>query len=181
MKPLIVYLAVSLDGYIAREDGAVDWLDQIPNPDGLDFGYADFYASIDTLLMGRGTYEEVLGFGVEWPYTGKITYVVTSNASLDIKTPDTRVLSENPVEAIDQMRASEGTSGIWLVGGAKLIASLIKSGLVDELILTVIPVVLGDGIRLFQEGIPEHWLELRSTESFGNGVINLHYAAKVDN
>lgn len=88
MKKTKLFIATSIDGYIARKDGTLDWLDAIPNPDQLDYGYYAFYETVDTILMGRKTYEEVLGFGVDWPYPDCKTYVVSSNP-VDLKTENT--------------------------------------------------------------------------------------------
>ena len=172
MRPIILYVAASIDGYIARPDGAVDWLEEMPNPDNSDFGYYDFYARVDTLIMGRKTYEEVLGFGVEWPYSGKEVHIVTTNSNLNIATPDTFILSGDVIKKLDELRKANGNS-IWLVGGASLLKTCLDAELVDELIIQIIPIVLGEGIALFPSGVPEKWFQLKEAQTYDNGVVSL--------
>ncbi len=174
MRPIKLYVATSIDGYIARPNGAVDWLEEIPNPDNSDFGYYDFYKDVDTLIMGRKTYEEVLGFGVEWPYTGKEVFIVTTNPNLDTPTPDTSILSDDIIAALDELRRSNGKS-IWLVGGAGLLKTCLDATLVDELIIQIIPIVLGEGIALFPSGVAEKWFELKEVQTYKGGVVSLRW------
>ncbi len=93
LKQVRLYIACSLDGFIAKKDGSLDWLDAIENPNEDDYGYNDFYSRIDTIVMGRKTYEEILGFGVEWPYNDCQTYVVSSK-DLKISTDNTTLISD---------------------------------------------------------------------------------------
>ena len=81
-RKLKLYIAASLDGYIARPDGSLDWLEGLPNPKKIDYGYQKFYQSIDMVILGRVTYEEILGFGVDWPYGGCKAWVVSQNPKL---------------------------------------------------------------------------------------------------
>ena len=116
MPEIKLFIATSLDGYIARPDGSIDWLNEIPNPDNSDFGYNDFYAEIDTLVMGRSTYEEVLSFDVEWPYPDRKCYVVTSKKDLKTPTPNTVLAHELNQEFLETLK-KESSRNIWLVGG----------------------------------------------------------------
>jgi dihydrofolate reductase len=169
-----LYIAASLDGYIARADGALDWLDSLPNPDGSDHGYHAFLEGIDLIVMGRKTYEKLLSFGIPWPYPEQRTYVVTSDISLETPSPNTTLIHQIDCEVIARFR-SECSRGIWLVGGGELIGSFLKLDAVDEMIISMIPLVLGGGIPLFPTGSPETWFELAGVEGFSSGAVNLRY------
>ncbi|WP_422360993.1 dihydrofolate reductase family protein [Reichenbachiella sp.] len=173
MKKCKLYIASSIDGYIAREDGSLDWLDAVPNPDKLDYGYYAFYESVDTLIMGRKTYEEVLGFGVDWPYPDAKTYIVSSR-EVEIKTKNTYLIN-NPLEDKVKEWKRENGKDIWVVGGGVLISSMLDLGLIDEMLLTITPVILGSGIPLFPNNPKETKLELVKTEAFDTGFVNLTY------
>lgn len=173
MKKLKLYIATSIDGYIARKDGSLDWLDSIPNPDQLDYGYYQFYESIDTILMGRKTYEEVLSFGVDWPYPDSKTYVISSGET-EIKTEKT-FLSKEPLKQKVKELSIEKGKDIWVVGGGILITSLLNMDLIDEMLITITPVILGEGIPLFPNNPKETKLELIKTEAFDTGFVNLVY------
>ncbi|WP_420580428.1 dihydrofolate reductase family protein [Reichenbachiella sp.] len=173
MKKCKLFIATSLDGYIARADGSLDWLDAIPNPDKLDYGYYSFYDTVDTLIMGRKTYEEVLGFGVDWPYPDCKTYIVSSQ-EVEIKTENTFLFS-GPLEDKVKEWKSENGKDIWVVGGGVLISSMIDLGLIDEMLLTITPVILGSGIPLIPNNPKETKLELVKTEAFDTGFVNLTY------
>lgn len=173
MKKCKLFIATSIDGYIAREDGALDWLDAIPNPDQLDYGYHTFYDSVDTLIMGRKTYEEVLGFGVDWPYPNCKTYIVSSK-EVEIKTENTYLINDPLESKIKEWQNEEGKD-IWVVGGGVLISSMLDLGLIDEMLLTITPVILGSGIPLFPNSPKETQFELVKTEAFDTGFVNLTY------
>jgi len=164
MTKILVYIASSLDGYIAREDGSIDWL-----PESSESSYDSFYKSIDTVIMGKTTYDQVLTFG-DYPYKDKKSFVFTR----------TRKNNDDNVEFVSDVKkfVKDGFPGagehIWLVGGAKIIASFLKLGVVDEIITTVIPVLLGKGISLFQNIENETKLELVKTEKYGQ-LVDLHY------
>jgi len=155
MTKILVYVASSLDGYIAREDGSVDWLPQVT-----ESGYDAFYKSVDTVIMGKTTYDQVLTFGI-YPYKGKKSFVFSKTQHSD----------EN-VEFVSDVEkfVKDGFPGvgenIWLVGGAKTIASFLKQGVVDEIIITKIPVLLGKGIPLFHNLEVQTKLELIKTEKY---------------
>lgn len=173
MRKIKLFIAASLDGYIARTDGSLDWLDDIPNPDQLDYGYYKFYDSIDTLLMGRKTYEEVLGFDVAWPYPDKKTFIVTTKP-VAVKTENTYLLEEGFEQNVKKLMQKDGKD-IWVVGGGVLISSMLDMGLIDEMLITITPVILGEGIPLFPNAPKETKLELIHTETFKTGFVNLTY------
>ncbi|MNF34633.1 Dihydrofolate reductase [compost metagenome] len=168
---LIYYVAASLDGYIARPDGRVDWLKPIEEA-GDDHGYQAFYDSIDGLLMGRVTYETILAFGGAWPYPGKPCTVLTRGEPAPVA-PEVRISHDTPALAIDQLAAA-GCKRIWLVGGGSLAGTCYSAGLLDELVVSFIPHLLGAGIPMFATGL-ERRLQLREQRSFPTGVVQLHY------
>jgi len=172
MAPSIsLYIAHTLDGYIARADGAIDWLTQIDENDN-DYGYAQFYESIDALIMGSTTFEMIQSLG-PWPYVDKPTFVFTRRT---IRTSVENVYfvsgDPQPVLSVPQFSCF---NRIWLVGGSTLIASCVKKNLIDEYILTMLPVVLGHGLRLFPSPVSEQWLSLISCRQYDWGVIQLQY------
>ncbi len=174
MSEIKLYIATSLDGYIAREDGSIDWLDAVPNPDQIDHGYAEFYETIDTVILGRKTYEVILGFGVDWPYPDCKTYIVTSDSDYQVKTENTEVLNEVSREQVDLIKR-HSQKNIWIMGGGKLITTFLNLGEVDEMILSVIPTILGKGIRLFPDSPRETSFKIINVQAFETGAINLAY------
>ena len=182
MSQIVYYVAASLDGYIADADGGVGWL---PEGNADDYSYADFYAGVDALVMGRRTYDQVLGFG-EWPYIGKPAYVFTNNPP-DDNPHGVEFVSASPTE-FAQSVAARYPGVVWLVGGGNLAEQFRLAGLIDEYLVHVIPVILGSGIPLTS---PRHFtfpghsgesrnppptrLELVESQSYGAGVVMLRY------
>lgn len=124
--------------------------------------------------MGRKTYEEVIGFGIDWPYSGFKSYVITSYKNFKIKSPDTQIVTQDLYNFITELK--ENTDGdIWLVGGGQLITSFLNLGLLDRMIITIIPKIIGGGIPLFAPKPEESDLKLISAETFETGVVNLTY------
>jgi dihydrofolate reductase len=164
---LIYYVASSLDGYIADENGSVDWLPE--DQPGVDYGYGEFIDSVDALLMGRRTYDQVMDFGVEWPYSGKPVRVWTRRLLEDA--PDlVEPVAGAPRPVLDQL-AAEGFANVWLVGGAELAEALRSEGLIDEWIVTLIPRAIGGGVPLFG-GVQED-LEITGYEQFPGSILQL--------
>jgi dihydrofolate reductase len=177
MRKIIVYIATSADGYIARRDGAVDWLDR-PRLKG-DYGMGEFYRSIDTVLWGRKTYDMALGFkaggnaGAE--SDSKVKNYVFSRRPPRKPVPDAEFVREPIAEFGERMRSLAGKN-IWMMGGAGIIASFLDEGQIDEFIIHVIPTFIGEGIPLVaprQRTVP---LKLVSCKNFSDGVVRLHYA-----
>ena len=164
MSKIIVYIATSLDGYIAREDGNIDWL-----PESAESGYDAFYKSIDTVIMGKTTYDQVLTFG-EYPYKDKKSFVFTTTNQK--KNENVEFVSD--VKKFVKDGFNEMGKNIWLVGGAQIIASFLKQKAVDEIIVTIIPVILGKGLPLFKNTESEIKLELIKTEKYAQ-LVDLHY------
>lgn len=174
MQRLQLYIATSLDGYIATPDGGLDWLENFPNPQQLDYGYTDFYAQIDTVIMGRATYEMINSFGIDWPYANCTSYIVTTQKEYPLSTPNTHLLPLPLRQALLHLQQTT-QKNIWLVGGGKLVATVLSEGLIDDLLLTLIPALIGDGIPLWEKGIPTTSFELVKAISFDTGVVQLHY------
>jgi dihydrofolate reductase len=172
MRKLSLYIATSIDGFIARSDGRVDWLDAVPNPNQLDYGYEAFLESVDTTLMGNTTYQTILGFGGKFPYQDKTNYVFSRSARADA--PYVQYISEDTVSFVRQLKQTDGR-GIWLVGGGQLNTVLLNAGLIDELIITVAPIVLGTGIPLFGPTALETPCVQTKTESFETGLVQSTY------
>ena len=175
MRKIRLYTAASLDGFIAREDESLDWLDNFPHIEGEDYGYQAFYDSIDTTLMGNATYRLVQGFDVPFPYPDKTNYVFTRDATL---TQDEHVkyVSGDIIAFTENLKQEEGRD-IWLVGGGQINAMFLENGLIDEIYLSVIPIYLGKGIHLFH-GVGSGNLILREQKTYDNGVMKLLYKTK---
>lgn len=169
MAEVVYYVATSLDGYIATADGGVDWLMPF-QASGLDYGYADFLRSVDGLVMGRRTYDQVQEFG-DWPYTDKLCRVVTSRP-LERAQQGVAVAS-GPEEAVKSL----GVERVWLVGGTELLSGFRQAGLVSEYCVSVMPVVLGAGVPLFAPG-PGASLSLRECRPYPDGVVQLRYGVQ---
>ena len=173
MTGVKLYIAASIDGFIADRDGGVGWLDDIqPSEADGDFGYGEFYESAGSLIMGRTTYDQVLDFGA-WPYPGKPTYVFTSSPP-EGDHPDVDFVSAELKAFVEDLKA-KSEQDIWLVGGGKLIAAFRKQGLLDEYIITMIPVLLGEGVPLFTGDHPGEPLQLEDLKRFDNGLAQLKY------
>ncbi len=170
MPRVKLFIACSFDGFIARNDGSVDWLFT-----DNDYGYTEFYNSIDALIMGRKTYEQVLSFG-EWPYKGKRSYVFTSQ-KFETELRNVEFVSGDPSGVLRDI-FHENAHDIWLVGGAELISAFLSKGLIDEYIVSIHPILLGQGIPLFSAPGPEESLRLIGCKSYPDGLVQLHYGDK---
>ena len=164
-RKIILFIASSLDGYIARENGDIDWL-----PETTVSGYKEFYKSIDTVIIGKKTYDQILTFGV-YPYKDKKSYVFTRNNNHD-KDENTEFVHDVN-KLVKDITSNPGTN-IWLVGGAEIISTFVNCGMVDEIILSIVPVVLGKGISLFKNIQKEIKLELIKTINY-DPLVELHY------
>jgi len=174
MSKTILYIATSLDNKIARKDGSLDWLHAIPNPNQIDHGYNQFLSTIGTCIMGKNTYQEILGFGVDWPYLAINSYVVTTDKDFKSSTPNTFIVSNNLTQLISDLKQKK-EKDIWLIGGGKLIAAFMERNLLDRMILTLIPNIIGEGISLFPEIAKESKWTLTNVERFETGLVNLTY------
>ena len=174
MRKIVLFTAISIDGFIARKDGDISWLN---NPDyaleGEDYGYTGFYRSVDTTLMGNNTYRQIMGFGVPFPYPDKENYVLTRSESEE-PTDEVMFVTGNIADFTRQLKEQEGED-IWLVGGGEVNAFMLENAFIDRLILTVMPVALGSGIPLFEGASQETQWKLAAQETYQNGVIQLIY------
>ncbi|MCU7795809.1 MAG: dihydrofolate reductase family protein [Candidatus Thiodiazotropha sp. (ex Myrtea spinifera)] len=172
-----VYIAMSLDGFIARKDGALDWLDKANTavPKGEDCGYHAFMDSIDTLIMGRKTYEKVLSFG-QWPYGEKPVIVLSSHSIVFPPDLSNRVShsSESPRDLLERL-SKAGVTHVYIDGG-NTIQRFLSVGLIDEITITVIPVILGDGIPLFGPLENDIHLAHIHTHVFDFGFVQTTYS-----
>lgn len=167
-----LFIATSLDGYIAGPDDDVSWLFT-----DADYGFEEFYSTIDTLIMGRGTYDVLRRMG-RWPYHGKRTMVVTRSPKLDIWTPDTAFFNGS-LQSLEQLLKEQGVKNSWLVGGGELVASYLNEHLVEQVVVSVHPVLLGHGVPLFPTEIPRQRLELLNAEAYDSGLVQLKYKVKL--
>lgn len=174
-RKVIVRIGTSADGFIARPDGDLAWLTSRPAPKGF-YGMGEFVKSIDTKVLGRRTYEESLRLGAK--FEPPTRYIVFSRHA---PPADTALGVEFVNEAIgpfvSRLREQPGKD-IWLMGGGDLIASFLDAGAIDELVITVAPVFIGDGIPLMARRHRHVPLELNSVEQFENGVVQLHYGVQ---
>ena len=172
MLGITYYVACSVDGLIADQSGGVDWLSRA-QVSGEDYGYADFVASIDAMIMGRRSYEQVLSFG-DWPYGDTPCWVVSSR-KLQQAGASVRPTSAEPQAVAADIRTS-GCSHAWLVGGARLAGLFHQHRLITRYIVTVIPTILGSGIPLLSGTDRLADLELEQTIRYDSGVVQSHYS-----
>ena len=176
MRKFIVYIAVSADGYIARPDGDVEWLNRRPR--SIDYGIGAFYSSIDTILWGRKTYDMALGFEkkgvVPTAFDPKLKHYVFSRRPP--KRPPAAVqFVKGPVRKFIERLRSEPGKNVWVMGGASLIASLLDVGAIDEFDIHMIPVFIGNGIPLIAPKRRDVLLQLLESKSYEDGVVRLRY------
>ena len=171
-----VFIATSLDGYIAREDGSIDWLDAAdpPIPPGEDMGYNAFIETVDTLVMGSHSYETVLAIG-EWHY-GELPVIVLTSRDLPIARPTVSLSRESPRELVGRLSA-EGRKHLYIDGG-KTIRSFLAEGLIDDLTITTIPVLLGSGIPLFGPLARDVALEHLGSRAYEFGFVQDSYRVR---
>lgn len=170
MPQIRLYIAQSLDGYIARPDGAFDWLRPF---DEVEYGFERFMAEIGTVVMGRKSYEAARSFG-EWPYPTARSLVITSSPLDDGVPPNVTRIGADIPRLISALRAAGGKDA-WIMGGAMAINAFLAADAVDRIDLFVAPVLIGDGVRLFDGGRPEKALKLAGTQTYDKGLARLSY------
>lgn len=170
-RKVILYIAMSLDGYIAKPDDDISFLSMVEQQ-GQDYGYAAFTAETDTVIWGRRTYDKVLSFGIEMPHGDKQVFVITRTP----RSPKGNIIfyTGNIRQLIEQLKTKQGKH-IYIDGGAELVNELLKENLIDEFYISVLPVLLGEGIALFKPGRSETKLKLLAATSFEKGLVQLHY------
>jgi len=174
IKKNSVFIATSMDGFIADKNGGIDFLHAIPNPTGDDMGYVNFMSGIDALIMGRVTFETVCGFDVDWPYDKPV--FVLSNSLSEI--PESHMgkaflIKGTLVELLEQIHA-KGFHKLYVDGGTT-IQQFLKADLIDELVITTIPILLGGGAPLFSDLPKALNFELVNTTTFLEKIVQRHY------
>ena len=171
---ITLYVAVSVDGFLAAEDGGVEWLEAFQSDlegGDDDLGYEEFVADVDCLVMGSKTYEQVLEFG-EWPYEEKPTYVLTRR-NLPVAAESVELVEGDASDLAGRLKRQY--RHVWLVGGAQLARSLLRADQIEELRLNVIPILLSSGIPLFGDTGRTRELDLLDATTRVNGIVELHY------
>jgi dihydrofolate reductase len=170
MRKIILYIAMSLDGYIAGKDDNIDFLSTVDIP-GEDFGYLSFQKEIDTLIWGRKTYDKLLSFGIEFPHKDKKCYVFSASRT---GSDENVTYFSDLDELVNELQKEEGKN-IYCDDGGELVYELLKRSLIDTLIVSVIPYLVGEGIRLFRDGRPSQALEFKKSITFPSGLVQLWY------
>lgn len=168
---VILYIATTLDGFIAKENDDISFLSVVESP-GEDYGYSDFIKTVDTVIMGRRTYDKVLTFGGEFPHPDKKYYVISHTKKG--KDNNVEFYNGNIGELIANIRKAEGKN-IFIDGGAQVVFELMKEKLIDKYIISIIPHLLGSGIKLFKSDCTEQKLKLIRSITFPSGLVQLWY------
>ncbi|WP_300179107.1 dihydrofolate reductase family protein [uncultured Aliivibrio sp.] len=169
-----VFIATSLDGYIADKNGGIDWLHAIPNPDQNSMGYVEHFDRIDAMVMGRNTLDMVLSFGIDWPYS-KPVFVLSNTMTLVPEGYEDKVfLVKGRLKKVLEQIHAKGFMNLYIDGGVT-IQNFLKEDLIDEMIITTIPVLLGGGSPLF--GNIESPLDFKcvKTETFLDAIVQNHF------
>lgn len=170
-RKVILYIAMSLDGYIAKPDGDIHFLSMVEK-EGEDYGYTAFNKNVDTVIWGRKTYDKVLTFGEPIPHADKKVIVITRTDRP--ATGNITFYSGNLADLLENLKKENGKN-IYIDGGAEIVNELLHQNLIDEFYISIIPIMLGDGIPLFKQGRPEAALTLLKSTSFETGLVQLHY------
>ena len=172
-----VFVGTSLDGYVADREGGLDFLECVPNPEKDDFGYYAFIETVDVILMGRATFDVVLGFGIAWPYT-KPVFVLSSTMKTVPKELEGKVeISCGDPKGVVATLKGKGFNHIYVDGGT-VIQDFLREDMIDEMIITRVPMLLGGGTQLFAD-LPEQLeFELVETKTFLNAFVQCHYLRK---
>jgi dihydrofolate reductase len=170
-RKAILYIASSLDGYIAKPNDDLSFLSLVQQ-EGQDYGYAEFIDNVDTVILGRKTYDWVMKQVKEFPHAQMDSYIITRTPRKDID--KIKFYSGNLKELVLRLKQERGKN-IFIDGGAEIVNALLKEKLIDQIYLSIVPILLGDGVRLFKEGLPEQNLRLINSKQFETGLIQLQY------
>lgn len=170
-RKVILYIAATLDGYIATQDEDLKFLESVER-EGEDYGYGKFIKNVDAVIVGRKTYDKVLSMGFDFPHADKESYIITRTPRPDIG--NIRFYTGEVKELVLKLKSEPGNN-IFVDGGSEIVHLLMSENLIDEYIISIIPVLLGDGIRLFRDGRPQEDLRLISSTAFESGLVQLHY------
>ena len=168
-----VYVATSLDGYIATPEGGLDWLYAIPNPDNDDYGYAQFMEGVDAIVMGRKTFEKVVTFE-PWPYDKPVFILSNTLKKLPEAVEDKAKQVSGDLKALIQQLSDKGYSNLYIDGGS-VIRSFLLEDLIDEMTITTVPVLLGSGIPLFMQLSDTLMFEHQTTEVLSSALVKTRY------
>lgn len=171
-RKCILYIAISLDGYIAKPDDDLSFLN-IVHKEGEDYGYAELLNSVDTVITGRKTYDWVMAQIPQYPHSNKKTFVITRTTKPD--NGNITFYTGNLKDLILKLKSETGKH-IYCEGGAEIVNELLQHNLIDEIILSVVPVLTGDGVKLFKDGRTDQLLSLISSKQFETGLVQLHYS-----
>ncbi|MBG9465132.1 diacylglycerol kinase [Bacillus thuringiensis] len=171
-RKIILFIGTSIDGYIANEDGNLDWLESTETTG--DTGYATLLERIDTVVMGKNTYDSIRGFDMDYPYANYTNYVFSS--SMEGKDEYAQFTKENVKTFITNLKKQPGQD-IWLIGGGKLAHEFFKENLIDEFQLAIAPIILGKGISLYTDNNITTEFRLKKIEQFDQ-LAMLHYVKK---
>ena len=176
-KKNYVFIAKSLDGYIADKDGGIDYLNMVPNPENLDMGYNNFISKIDGIIMGRSTFDIVLSFNIPWPYTVPVLVASRTLKEIPEKLKEkVEIVAGTPLEIL-KIAHSKGYYKLYIDGG-RTIQSFLKEDLIDELSITTIPILLGGGMPLFKDLPQEMKFEHIKTEVYLEELVQSDYRRK---
>lgn len=178
MRKIVLYLTVSVDGFIARKHDCPKLIDSYTNLKANDREFSHFYDTVETLLMGGNTYQEILCNERKWPFDYKVSYVVSQHTTKNCATADIRFITDDVINHIKDLKEKEG-GNIWLVGGGQLISSLLNYNLIDEMSLLYIPTLLSEGIPLFSRKYEESQWHLLESHFYENGTIMVRYGIKI--
>jgi dihydrofolate reductase len=171
-RKIIVHIATSADGYVVRSDGDLDWLTSLPAPKGF-YGIPEFMSTVDTKLLGRKTFDHSVKMGAR--FGGNDRHYVFSRQLPSTAPPAGVEFVSGPVGEFAERIRSESGKNIWLMGGGGIIGSFLDEDAIDEFVITVMPVFIGEGIPLIAPRHRQVPLELRSATPFPNGAVQLHY------
>lgn len=179
MMRTVIYIATSLDGFIARPNGDIEWLINIPNPNNSDFGYGEFIAGIDAILMGRNTYEAILSFK-SWPYNRPVFVLSNILESVPQELENKAEIINGNLKDILQRLESRGIINLYVDGG-KTIQSFLKEDLIDEMIITTVPILLGEGIPLFGHLNEDLKFKCEKVEFISEYLVKHYYRRYMEN
>lgn len=171
-RKVILYISMSLDGYIADANGGLDFLALVAK-EGEDYGYFDFVKTVDTIIIGRKTIDSVRAMGFDYPHTDKAVYIISRSEKTDAS--PFQYYSGDLKDLVGKLKSESGKN-IYCDGGAEIVRLLQNDDLIDEYIISIIPTLLGDGTRLFKDGRPTQILELAENKAFDTGLVQLRYS-----
>ena len=174
MRKVILYIATTLDGYIAKDNDDISFLSVVQSQ-GEDYGYSEFIKTVDTVIIGRKTYDKILTFGGDFPHRDRKCYVLSQQKKG--KDKNAEFYNGDIGQLIATIRKTDGKN-IFIDGGAEIVFELMKQNLIDKFIISVVPHLLGGGVTLFKSGRPEQKLKLIRSMTFPSGLVQVWYEKK---